>query len=364
MIDRRLFQHFDWVVFLITISLTITGIVNIYSATLMDSDTSFYEKQLIWFLVGLVLMTSITFINYIHLERFAYPIYILSIILLAATLIMGRTTAGAKRWLDIGFISFQPSEFSKIAIILVLSKYFNTVKVPPRGLSLKGLIVPGILVFIPFILIVKEPDMGTAVITFLIFASMVIFAKVRLRTLVAITAISFALIPIAWRFLKGYQKARLMSFLDPSTDPLGRGYHLMQSKIAIGSGGVLGKGFTHGTQGQLRFLPEHHTDFIFAVLGEEWGFMGSFALLTLYFVLVLWGLSIAQNAKDRLGAFLAFGVSFMFLWHILINIGMVTGMMPVVGIPLPFMSYGGSFLISSMIGAGILANVSMRRFIF
>src|SRR3989304_4821833 len=174
MIDRRLFQHFDWVVFLITISLAITGIVNIYSATLMDSDTSFYEKQLIWFLIGLVLMTSITFINYIHLERFAYPVYILSIILLAATLIMGRTTAGAKRWLDIGFISFQPSKFSKIAIILVLSKYFNTVKVPPRGLSLKGLIVAGFSEFSPPRLTSIAKPMGPPLIAFLIFASMVI----------------------------------------------------------------------------------------------------------------------------------------------------------------------------------------------
>jgi len=223
MIDRRLFQHFDWVVFLITISLTIAGIVNIYSATLMDSDTSFYEKQLIWFLIGLVLMTSITFINYIHLERFAYPIYILSIILLAATLIMGRTTAGAKRWLDIGFISFQPSEFSKIAIILVLSKYFNTVKVPPRGLSLKGLIVPGILVFIPFILIVKEPDMGTAVIAFLIFASMVIFAKVRLRTLVSITAISFCPYTHCLAFLKRIPEGASYEFLRPLNRPFGQG---------------------------------------------------------------------------------------------------------------------------------------------
>jgi len=305
-----------------------------------------------------------TLVNYIHLERLAYPIYIIAIILLISTILTGRTAGGAKRWLSIGFASFQPSEFAKIAIILILSKYFSAIKIPFRGLSLKELIVPSVIAFIPFILIIKQPDMGTAVIIFLIFASMVIFAKVRLKLLIGITAISLPLIPIAWHFLKDYQKARLMSFLDPTLDPLGTGYHIMQSKIAIGSGGIIGNGFTNGTQGQLRFLPEHHTDFIFSVLAEEWGFIGSFIVLILYFVLVLWGLNIAQNAKDRLGAFLAFGVSFMFLWHILINIGMVTGMLPVVGVPLPFMSYGGSFLITTMIGAGILANVSMRRFIF
>src|SRR3989338_5668589 len=364
MIDRRLFLHFDWVVFLVTIFLCLIGILNIYSAALMDSDNNLYEKQLIWFSIGLALMILATLVNYIHLERLAYPIYIIAIILLISTILTGRTAGGAKRWLSIGFASFQPSEFAKIAIILILSKYFSAIKIPFRGLSLKELIVPSVIAFIPFILIIKQPDMGTAVIIFLIFASMVIFAKVRLKLLIGITAISLPLIPIAWHFLKDYQKARLMSFLDPTLDPLGTGYHIMQSKIAIGSGGIIGNGFTNGTQGQLRFLPEHHTDFIFSVLAEEWGFIGSFIVLILYFVLVLWGLNIAQNAKDRLGAFLAFGVSFMFLWHILINIGMVTGMMPVVGIPLPFMSYGGSFLISSMIGAGILANVSMRRFIF
>ncbi|MBI5048752.1 MAG: rod shape-determining protein RodA [Deltaproteobacteria bacterium] len=364
MIDRRLLGHFDWGIFFLIISLSIIGIINIYSATMIDNNGNLYEKQLIWFLIGFGFMTVITFINYIHLERFAYPIYILSIFLLLLTLIFGRTTSGATRWLNLGFVSFQPSEFAKLAIIIILAKYFNTIRIPLKGLSIKGLIWPSVLIFVPFILIAKQPDMGTAIIVFFIFASMVIFAKVRVKILTGIILASLPLIPIAWRFLKDYQKARLMSFLDPTLDPLGTGYHILQSKIAIGSGGVLGNGFTHGTQGQLRFLPEHHTDFIFSILAEEWGFIGSFTVIALYFSLILLGLNIAQNAKDRLGAFLAFGVSAMLLWHIAINIGMVTGMLPVVGVPLPFMSYGGSFLLTAMIGAGILANVSMRRFIF
>jgi rod shape determining protein RodA len=309
-------------------------------------------------------MITAAFVNYIHLERLAYPIYALSILLLAATLLKGRTTAGATRWLDIGFISFQPSEFVKIAMIIILSKYLSKIKISLNGLSLKDLIVPGIIALIPFILIAKQPDMGTAIIIFLIFASMVNFAKVGLKTLIGIAAISLPLFPLAWHFLKDYQKVRLMNFLDPTLDPLGSGYHILQSKIAIGSGGFFGKGFTNGTQGQLRFLPEHHTDFIFSVMAEEWGFIGAFITVVLYLVLILRGLNIAQNAKDRLGAFLSFGVSFMLMWHILINIGMVTGMLPVVGIPLPFMSYGGSFLLATMVGAGILINVNMRRFIF
>ncbi|MBI3753000.1 MAG: rod shape-determining protein RodA [Deltaproteobacteria bacterium] len=364
MIDRRLLLHFDWVVFFLTIVLSVIGIINIYSATLTDGAAAFYTKQLVWLFIGIACMLIITFINYIHLEGFAYHIYGASVFLLVATILFGRTSAGATRWLNTGFVSFQPSEFAKIAIIIILAKYFNTVKIPAKGLSLKDLILPSILVFVPFILIARQPDMGTAILIFFIFASMVVFAKVRWKTLLGITAVSLPSIPLGWHFLKDYQKARLMSFLDPTMDPLGTGYHILQSKIAIGSGGVMGNGFTHGTQGQLRFLPEHHTDFIFSVLAEEWGFAGSFIVLTLYFILILWGLHIAQNAKDRLGTFLAFGVSFMFLWHTVINIGMVTGMLPVVGVPLPFMSYGGSFLLTTMIGAGILANVSMRRFIF
>lgn len=364
MIDRRLFIHFDWVTFAITISLSIIGIINIYSATLMSSNVGFYDKQIVWFLIGIVFMFLATFINYIHLERLAYPIYGLSVILLIMTLLFGRTSGGATRWLNIGFMSLQPSEFAKISIILILSKHFNTIRIPIKGLSIRDLIIPSILIIIPFILIAKEPDMGTALLTFFIFASIVIFAKVRFKTLIGIIIVSLPLIPLAWHFLKEYQKARLMSFLDPALDPLGIGYHLLQSKIAIGSGGLIGKGFNMGTQGQLKFLPEHHTDFIFSVLAEEWGFIGSFTVITLYFILILWGFNIAQNAKDRFGVFIAFGVSSMFLWHVVINLGMVTGIFPVVGVPLPFMSYGGSFLLTTMIGAGLLANISMRRFIF
>lgn len=364
MIDRRLLVHFDWAIFFLTAALSIIGIINIYSATMMDSDAALHEKQLIWFLIGISFMLLITFINYIYLERLAYAIYIASVALLLMTFLFGHTSSGAKRWLNFGLVLFQPSEFAKIAIIIILAKYFNTTKVPLKGLSIKDLVWPSFLVFVPFVLIAKQPDMGTAIIAFFIFASMVIFAKVRTKVLAGIILISLPLIPLAWRFLKDYQKARLMSFLDPTLDPMGTGYHIMQSKIAIGSGRILGNGFTHGTQGQLRFLPEHHTDFIFSVLAEEWGFAGSVIVLTLYLTLILCGLNIAQNAKDRLGAFLAFGVSSMLLWHIVINIGMVTGMLPVVGVPLPFISYGGSFLLTAMIGAGILANVSMRRFIF
>ncbi|MDP2688873.1 MAG: FtsW/RodA/SpoVE family cell cycle protein, partial [Deltaproteobacteria bacterium] len=234
----------------------------------------------------------------------------------------------------------------------------------PKGMGVKELIVPGLLMAAPFLLIAKQPDLGTAIIIWMIFWSMVLIVKVKLRTVIAFV-VSFALAaPFLWMALKDYQKARLSSFLNPGADPLGSGYHVLQSKIAIGSGGLIGKGFMEGTQGNLMFLPEHHTDFIFAALAEEWGLLGSVILLALFMTLVLSGINTANNSKDRFGFLLAFGVTAMFFWQIVINLGMVSGMLPVVGVPLPFISYGGSFLITSMISAGLLLNVHMRRFIF
>jgi len=224
--------------------------------------------------------------------------------------------------------------------------------------------VPAALLAAPFLLIAKQPDLGTAIILGMIFCSIALIIRVRMRTIIGIFIAVAAMFPLGWRMLKGYQKARIMSFWDPTADPLGSGYHVMQSKIAIGSGGFLGKGFTEGTQGKLMFLPEHHTDFVFATYAEEWGLLGSFVLLSLFLALFLCGLNTAATAKDRFGFLMAAGITSMFFWHVLINLGMVTGLLPVVGVPLPFMSYGGSFLITSMIACGLLINIRMRRFIF
>jgi rod shape determining protein RodA len=213
-------------------------------------------------------------------------------------------------------------------------------------------------------LILKQPDLGTAIILLLVFFSILIFVKIRWSSLLTIGLAGAAAVPLLWGFLKEYQKRRILTFFNPDLDPLGAGYHLIQSKIAIGSGGIMGKGFMKGTQCKLGFLPEQQTDFIFSVLGEEWGLVGSLFVIGFYFILILWGLRIAVQAKDRFGAVLAFGVVAMLFWHVFINIGMVLGMMPVVGIPLPLVSYGGSFMISTLIGIGLLLNVSMRRFLF
>jgi rod shape determining protein RodA len=272
-------------------------------------------------------------------------------------------TSGAQRWVKIGPLSFQPSEFVKISFILALAKFFHR-PADRKGYSLKQLPLPFLLLLLPMALILKQPDLGTAIVLLLVFFSVLIFVKIRWSSLLAIGMTGGAAVPVLWNFLKGYQKKRIITFFNPDLDPLGAGYHLMQSKIAVGSGGILGKGFMKGTQSKLGFLPEQQTDFIFSALGEEWGLIGSLFVIGLYVALILWGLRIAVQAKDRFSAILAFGVVAMLFWHVFINVGMVLGMMPVVGIPLPLLSYGGSFIVSTLIGAGLLLNVSMRRYLF
>lgn len=364
-IDRRLFIHFDWTLFGLILVIAGIGILNLYSATtaIEVSGTPYYLKQIFWLLIGMLMMMVIAFVEYRFFLDMAYIIYGIAFILLITVLGYGMVTSGAQRWIRIGSLSFQPSEFVKISLILTLAKFFRH---PPQsdGYHLKQLFIPFLLLLFPMVLILKQPDLGTAIILLLVFFSVLIFVKVRWSTLLTIGLAGGSAGPILWPFLKEYQKKRIITFFNPDLDPLGAGYHLIQSKIAIGSGGIFGKGFLNGTQCKLGFLPEHQTDFIFSVLGEEWGLIGSLVAIGLYFALILWGLRIAIQAKDRFSAILAFGVVAMFFWHVFINIGMVLGLMPVVGIPLPFLSYGGSFILSTLIGMGLLMNVSMRRYLF
>lgn len=363
MIDRRLFTHFDWLILSVIAALICIGFASIYSATHAQMP-SIYKKDIYWILIGSGFMLLAIIFSYSFLERFAYFIYALSIILLISVYFIGSSFGGAQRWISLGFFSLQPSEFAKIAMIIMLSKYFNEKTIPHNGMGLKDLVMPAVIMIIPFLLIVKQPDLGTGIVLWMIFWSMVFMVKIRVKVIAGLGAVFAAMAPIAWMFLKDYQKARITSFMNPEADPLGSGYHVMQSKIAIGSGGFLGKGFTEGTQGKLMFLPEHHTDFIFAVLAEEWGLVGSMAVLGLFLTLIIMGLNTANSSKDRFGFLMAFGITSMFFWQVTINLGMVSGILPVVGVPLPFISYGGSFLITSMIAAGILLNINMRRFIF
>jgi rod shape determining protein RodA len=349
----------------ITLLITSIGILNLYSITSSGgmSGTPIYLKQIFWLLIGLAMMVTIAFIEYRFYSDLAYIVYIIALVLLLVVLGYGIITSGAQRWVRLGPLSFQPSEFVKISLILALAKFFQ--RTPNReGYSLKDLPLPFLFLLLPVVLILKQPDLGTAIILLLVFFSILIFVKIRWSSLITIGLTGAAILPLLWNFLKEYQKKRIFIFFNPNLDPLGSGYHLIQSKIAVGSGGILGKGFMKGTQCKLGFLPEQHTDFIFSALGEEWGLIGSLFVVGLYFTLIMWGLRIAIQAKDRFCAILAFGVVAMLFWHTFINIGMVMGLMPVVGIPLPLLSYGGSFLVSTLIGIGLLLNVSMRRYLF
>ena len=366
MFDRRLVKYFDWGLLGMTVLLGFLGLVTLYSTVTSASPTPqkiYYFKQLVWYCAGLIVMIISFLINYKLLDRWANAIYAICILLLICVLLFGKYVGGARRWLILGPLSIQPSEFVKIAVIICLARYYSKIA-NIRGLNLRELLTPLILAAIPIFLIVRQPDLGTAMLVVLIAGSMTVFVKIERRSFLYIIASCIITIPMVWFFLKGYQKKRILTFLNPELDPLGAGYHIIQSKIAIGSGMISGKGFLKGTQNALSFLPEQHTDFIFSVLAEEMGFVGSVIPLLIFMMLIIWGLNIAYRCRDPFGTILAVGISSMIFWQVFINIGMAMGLMPIVGVPLPFISYGGSSIVAMMICIGLLMNVSMRRFMF
>jgi rod shape determining protein RodA len=365
-IDRRLFFSFDWTLLGMVLLISGIGLLNIYSTGFSFKDaqmTPLYVKQAQWIAIGIIFMVITFSIDYRFVSRYAYFIYGASILLLIAVYLLGSEARGSQRWISLGgFFRLQPSELMKLTLIIALSKYFDEHKI--AGLyRLKDLIIPSLITLVPFLLVMKQPDLGTALVLLIIFGSMVLFIGIHWKSL-AITAISsIVLMPFTWFFLKDYQKDRILTFLNPESDPLGAGYHIIQSMIAIGSGGIFGKGFLKGTQTQLKFLPEQQTDFIFSVFAEEWGLIGGVVLVFLFLSLILWGLKIALHSRDYLGTLLSFGITIFIFWELFINMGMVLGIMPVVGIPLPFLSYGGSSMVVLMTSIGLLMNVSMRRYI-
>jgi rod shape determining protein RodA len=340
------------------------GVLTLYSAVNADPSAhqrSLHTKQMIWFAMGLAVMAACLTINYKALGRWAPLLYGLGVAMLLAVLVTGKFAGGSRRWLAFGPLSLQPSEVMKICVVIMLARHYAK-EVTTRGFTIRELIWPLAITGLPFVLIVRQPDLGTAMLLLLIALSMTVFVKIERRTALGIFAFGTVAAPLVWFFLKGYQKQRILTFLDPGRDPLGAGYHIIQSKIAIGSGMITGKGFLKGTQNALSFLPEQHTDFIFSVLAEEWGFAGGLVLLMLFLVLILWGLNVAADSRDPFGIILAVGVTTIIFWQVVINIGMVMGLMPVVGVPLPFISYGGSSILSMMICIGLLINIRMRRF--
>lgn len=360
----RLIENLDYTLLFAVVFLCFYGLLVLYSSTRLavtvGSDPYFFVKrQSLWILLGFLFLTITIFIDYHNLERYSQVIYFGAIVLLIMVIISGRLTYGARRWLVIGPFDFQPSEFAKIALIAFLADFLskNKQKLDNFFYYLLPFAYTGLLILLVFM----QPDLGTSLVYLAILIIMLFVAGVKIKYLVFTFFASLSSVPALWIFLKDYQKNRLILFLNPNLDPLGGGYNVIQSRIAIGSGGFLGNGIFSGLQSQLNFLPAQHTDFIFSVVGEELGFLGVIFLLGLY-VIILWrGIKIALEARDLLGSLLAAGaVSFLF-FHIVVNIGMAMGMLPATGLPLPFLSYGGSFMISNLLAIGILLNVKLNK---
>jgi rod shape determining protein RodA len=358
---------FGWSMILISLTLAGIGLVAVFSATVASGQPgrSLVLRQVTWCSMGLVLMAASLLFDYDVLRRWAGWLYVAVVGALIAAWVVGKIAGGSQRWLEIGFMRFQPSEFAKLALVVILARYFAD-----RGgrgnPEPRELILPILLTALPVGLVLVQPDLGTAGVMLLISLSMIAFAGVGRRALwwgAAVTVgIGVLIFLVGDHLMMEYQKKRLMTFLNPGDDPLGAGYHILQSQIAIGSGGVLGKGFLQGTQNQLMFLPVKHTDFVFSILAEEWGFIGCIAVLGLYLALFLCGLGVVGKARDRFGALTAFGCTVMLFWHVTVNVGMVMGLLPVVGVPLSFLSYGGSSLLAAFLAVAIMVNISMRRF--
>jgi len=367
MFDRRLVQNFDWLLLLLLAILASMSLINLYSATHGLDGAGIprvFTRQLYWFLIGFGVLLVMTLFDYHRLEQLAYPAYLLALGLLALVLVVGAVTSGSQRWLSVAGVNFQPSELAKFAVIVALAKFFAEHGEHREAYRLRDLWQPFLIIALPCALILEEPDLGTSLLLVIVSFSMVLFAGVRWQSLALLTSGFLAAAPFVWSTLEAYQKKRILTFLRPDMDPLGAGYHINQSKIAIGSGQLWGKGYLDGTQTRLHFLPEQHTDFAFSVLAEEWGFVGSVFLLAIYLLIIVWGINIARNSRDRFGTFLAVGIVAVVFWELIINVCMATGLLPVVGIPLVLFSYGGSSVVSTMAGMGILMNISMRRFMF
>jgi rod shape determining protein RodA len=362
MIKRGKMARLDWPVLLLALALCGVGLLNVYSGTRV-TGTPLVAKQLIWICLGLLAFFACYLTSDGFIEEIAWPVFGVILATLIVVLLVGKVRGGAQRWISIGAFNFQPSEFAKVAVVLALSKYFAD-RYHYGGISFKDT-VPAIgLVILPFVLVALQPDLGTAGVFMIILVGMIVVACVKGKVLLLMGGAGALAVPGLWFVMRDYQKQRVLTFLDPERDPLGAGYHVIQSKIAVGSGGFLGKGYLQGTQGTLRFLPEQHTDFAFAVFAEEWGFVGALVLLVLSLCLVYRGFHLASRSQHRFASFACGGLTVYFLTHFAINLAMVCGLFPVVGIPLPFVSYGGSSMLTNMMALGIMANLARSRFTF
>lgn len=366
--DKTLFRRFDWALVFYIVFIQLIGLINLYSAThgpnARDVEPLFVN-QLVWLGVGWGIFFAMTVIDYSIFSQMAWVIFVLNFFAIIYVTINGKIALGAQRWIDFGHFHYQPSETMKLALIMLLAKILSLRSTVGIGMGYRELAVPLLCLLVPFGLIAEQPDLGTAMMIAAIGGSMIIFCKVRRHIMIGAIVLGAAGAYLAWNFvLRDYQKNRVLTFMDPTNDPRKTGYNSIQSKIAVGSGKFAGKGFRKGTQSQLEFLPERHTDFIFSVLSEEWGFVGSITTISLFCWLFVLMIRIASNAREKYGALLCVGVICYIFWHMFINMGMVIGLLPIVGVPLPLLSYGGSSMLTTMAGLGLVSSVAYRRYLF
>ena len=362
MFIKREWKNLDKVMLLVSFFIVCISLAIIGSATHINKGAINYDfviKQGVAFVVDFMIVIFFSRFDYTKLKKYGKPLYVLNLLMLVAVMFVGTSALGAQRWIQLGPITLQPSEFSKLIMIICTAAILSD---RVGQLNKWRQVLPiGLYVGIPFLLVLKQPDLGTSLVFLAITLGMLFVGRIKMSLLRNVFLAGIVLAPVGWHFLKDYQKSRITVFLNPNADPFGAGYHIIQSKIAIGSGMLFGKGLFQGTQSQLNFLPENHTDFIFSVIGEELGFLGCIFLLFLYFILIYRGIMIAKECKDTFGMMLATGVVSMWAFQILVNVGMTCGIMPVTGIPLPFMSYGVSALTTNMMGMGILLSIYMRQ---
>ncbi len=348
----------DWLLYLIPIILTIAGIVIIYSLTYYNNKIELFNNQIIYAIIGLTLMVIFTFIDYRNFQGAAWYLYLGGLALLLIVLFWGKTVLGASRWIDLKIFQLQPAEFFKLCLIIILAKFFSD---RWDNINFKNIFLGLLLLIIPGILVLRQPDLGTLLVLCFVALMIILATKISKTQLAILGAIILIILPCTWFLLKDYQKQRLSTFLNPSADPYGSGYNVLQSTITVGSGGLLGRGLGHGPQSQLNFLPIVYTDFIFAGLAEASGFVGSVILIVLFMFLISRILSVARISKDYFGMLIAIGIGSMLIFQVFVNIGMNIGIMPVTGIPLPFVSSGGTSLIINFICIGILQSIYLRH---
>ena len=365
--DKKLKTHFPKALFWVAFSLSVMGLINLHSATYNITTgkvSPLFISQMIWFAIGFLIAFICLLVDYRILISFAYPAYFISILLLLLVIFFGKEVAGNKNWLVIGPLTMQPSELAKLAFIIALARYLADHPASQKGYGWLQMIRPVLLLLPPLIFILLGKDIGSSLFLMATFVTLLLFSGVRKNVVLLSLLIGMTGSVGAYKKMSDHQRGRIEAFVHPDEDPRGRGYHLLQSKIAVGSGKFFGKGYLKGMHNKLLYLPEKHTDFIFPVLSEEWGFLGSLVVLGLYLAILIMGVQLASKAKERFGIFVSLGVTALFFWQIVINLGGVLGLLPLTGVTLPLLSYGGSSLVMVMVGMSLLMNISMRRFMF